>query len=319
MRVVSRSCSVAVVIPVYHARFLAAALESVFLQSHTPDEVIVVNDGAPDEASMQRALAPYGHRVRLITQANEGAGAARNRGIREARSELIALLDADDRWLPHFLREQVSRFADDPRLDLSYTDGVYIGQTPLAGRTFMSTCPSQGPVTFERLLAQACTVLLSSVVARRSALLEAGLFDPGIRRGQDFDLWLRMARLGARLSYSQQVLVLRREHQNNLSGGPIDEIERPLAVLRKALSTMPLQDHERAVACRRIRTLEAALAKECGKAHLQAGNFQAACDAFDQARADVHAWKVRVARLALRVVPHLVRRIYLARVASAAS
>ena len=82
MGVVSRTSSIAVVIPVYRARLLAAALESVFIQSRVPDEVIVVNDGSPDEADLYRALAAHGARVRLITQANQGAGAARNHGIR---------------------------------------------------------------------------------------------------------------------------------------------------------------------------------------------------------------------------------------------
>src|SRR5690349_16349253 len=143
MSVVSRS-RIAVVVPVYHARFLAAALESVFNQSRPADEVIVVNDGSPDESAVRDALLPYGSRVRLINQPNQGAGAARNRGILEATADLIALLDADDRWLPEFLREQTMAFADDPQLDLCYTDGRYFGDTRLAGRTFMSTCPSRG-------------------------------------------------------------------------------------------------------------------------------------------------------------------------------
>ena len=315
MSVVSQ-CRVAVVIPVYHARYLAAALESVFGQSRPADEVIVVNDGAPDQSTLRQALASCRGPVRVIDQSNQGAGAARNRGIRASTADLIALLDADDRWLPHFLREQVRAFGDDARLDLSYTDGLYVGDTPLAGKTFMSTCPSRGHVTFERLLSQQCTVLLSAVVARRRAMVDAGLFDPTLRRGQDFDLWLRMAQRGARIGYLRKVLMLRREHQNNLSGSIIDEIERPLNVLRKTLATMPLQDGERRIATRRVRVLEAALAREQGKLLLRNGDFEAAQQAFDAAREGLHACKLHATRLGLRLAPHLVRRVYLARAAS---
>ena len=319
MQLVSHVNRVAVIIPVYHARFLSAALESVFLQSRQPDEVIVVNDGSPDQESLHQAVAPYGPRIRMIEQPNQGAGAARNAGVQAASADLVALLDADDRWLPHFLREQLSAFDDYPHMDLSYTDGLYIGDTPLAGRTFMSACPSQRTVTFARLLAQECTVLLSSVVARRDALLRAGLFDPTLRRGQDFDLWLRMARRGARIGCLHRVLVLRREHAANLSGSAIDEIERPLAVLRKALATMPMLDDERAIACRRVRQLEGALAREQGKALLREGDVDAARRAFAAARHGARTWKVRAAEIALRLAPQLVRRVYLARTATAES
>jgi glycosyltransferase involved in cell wall biosynthesis len=316
----STTLRVAVIIPVYDARFLDAALESVFFQSRVPDEVIVVDDGSPDADAVARAAAPYGARVTLLRQTNQGAGAARNAGIRAATTDLVALLDADDRWLPHFLREQLRTFADDPTIDLSYTDGIYIGQTPLAGLSFMSLCPSHAPVTLERLLAQECTVLLSGVMARRRAMLDAELFDSALRRGQDFDLWLRMARRGARITFVRWPLVLRREHDANLSGTAIDEIERPIAVLRKTLETMRLHARERQVAERRLGVLETALARERGKQLLRAGDFRAARRAFAEARRQgPRAWKLQAARLGLRIAPQLVRRLYLARLASATS
>lgn len=319
MRASTRSRRVAVVIPVYEPRYLAAALESVFFQSHTPDEVIVINDGAPDAAAVQRAVTPYGSHVRVITQENQGAAAARNTAIRATDAELVALLDADDRWLPDFLRDQIQQFDADPSLDLSYTDGLYIGDTPLAGRTFMSTCPSRGSVTFERLLSQDCTVLLSAVMARREAMVDAGLFDPALRRGQDFDLWLRMARRGANMGYLRRVLMLRREHATNLSGTAVNEVERPLTVLRKTVETMPLLEHERRIAERRIAQLELALARERGKERLRDGDFAAARREFGRACAGLRAWKLRAARMGLWVAPRLVRRVYLARAASALS
>jgi glycosyltransferase involved in cell wall biosynthesis len=308
--------NVAVVIPVYRASYLADALASVFGQTRPPDEVIVVDDGSPDRVDMTTAIARYGSRVRLLTQANAGAGAARNRGIAATSAELVALLDADDRWLPRFLERQVAAISAAPGIDLVYSDGLFIGQSPLSGRTFTSACPSSERVTFEQLLSQQSTVLLSAVVARRAAILDVGGFDESLRRGQDFDLWLRMTRNGAVIRWTRDVLALRRVHADNLSGDAIMELERPVKVFEKVLATMTLSPRELAIASTRMRVLRAALARERGKDMLRRGDIAAARSAFDEARAGLHAWKLHAAAMGLRIAPQLVRRFYLSRALS---
>jgi glycosyltransferase involved in cell wall biosynthesis len=303
---------VAVIIPVYRARYLGEALESVFFQSLTPDEVIVIDDGSPDQEEIDRLAAAFEGRIRLLRQTNQGAGAARNAGIRATSAELIALLDADDRWLPDFLAEQVPLMNACRHVHVSYTNAMYIGRTPLAGRTFMSTCPSRGEVTLESLLAQECTVPLSATIARRAAMMRTGLFDPALRRGQDFDLWLRMASNGARFTYSEKILALRRLHDENLSGTQVNEIERALNVFVKTLATMDLSVTERAAAERRVRALTIGLARERGKERLVHGDF-AAARVHLEAVARQCGWKVRAALLALHLAPALVRRFYVAR------
>jgi GT2 family glycosyltransferase len=301
--------TVAVVIPVYRAHYLGQALESVFLQSRSADEVIVVDDGSPDREEIDVSLAAFDGRVRLIRLGNNGAGAARNAGILATSAHLIALLDADDRWLPDLLAEQVALLDACRDVDVSYTDAMFIGHTPLAGRTFMSACPSRGKVTLERLLAQQCTVPLSTAVARREAIVRAGLFDPTLKRAQDFDLWLRMARNGSRFAYIQKILALRRIHGANLSGTQIDQIQRALTVLKKTISTMDLTVTERAAAEGRIEALTLALSRERGKERLLHGDFAGA--RAHLAAAGRCGWKVRTALLGLHVAPFLVRRLYM--------
>jgi glycosyltransferase involved in cell wall biosynthesis len=311
--------TVAVIVPVYGARYLDEALDSVFFQSHPADDVIVIDDGSPERGEIDRVLARWRGRVRLLRQPNAGASAARNAGIRATAANIVAFLDADDCWLPEFLAEQVAELASRNDVDVSYANAMYIGRTPLAGRTFMSTCPSHGAVTLEALLAQACTVPLSATAARRDAILRAGLFDPALRRGQDFDLWLRMARNGSAFAYSQKVLGLRRMHGANLSGTHVAEIERALTVLVKTVNTMDLTTAERAAATRRVRELATALARERGKERILDGDFAAARTYLETAGGG-GGWKVRAALLGLRVAPALVRRLYVARAdASAAS
>ena len=185
MTVSAAPSRVAVIIPVYRARYLGEALESVFFQSLTPDEVIVIDDGSPDQEDIERALAPFAGRVRLLRQTNQGAGAARNAGIRATSAELIALLDADDRWLPDFLREQVALMNACRHIQVSYTNAMYIGRTRLAGRTFMSACPSRGEVTLESLLAQECTVLLSATVAESGTVHSCASSDSSVTSPRD--------------------------------------------------------------------------------------------------------------------------------------
>jgi glycosyltransferase involved in cell wall biosynthesis len=307
---------VAVVVPVFQARFLAECLESIFFQSWQPDEVIVVDDGSPDQEEIARSCARYGGRVRLLHQLNQGPGAARNVAIRSTTAEFLAFLDADDRWLPDFLDEQLAMFHRQPRLDVAYADGMFIGQTKLAGRRLSSETPCGGPVTLEALLTQRCSVHLSATVARRAAVVRTGLFDPGLRRGQDFDLWLRMARDGARFAYNRKPLMLRRVHSENLSGDQRTEIERALRVLEKTRRTMILSEAECAAAERRLAQLEAARARELAKELLAVGEYGEAHAALVRAAVGCANWKIRAALIGLRLAPQLVRRFYLARAAT---
>src|ERR1044072_7097933 len=108
---------VSVIIPVYNgARFLLAALESVFAQTYRPFEVIVVDDGSADDSGR---IAQSFSGVHYIRQANQGVAAARNTGIEAARGEFYAFLDQDDLWTPEKLRLQIQHMLNHP--DLGYT------------------------------------------------------------------------------------------------------------------------------------------------------------------------------------------------------
>src|SRR5437660_5935603 len=117
--------TVSVIIPAFRAsRDIADALASVFAQTFTNFEGILVDDGSPDAAELEAAVAPFRSRIQLITQPNLGAGAARNTAIRASTGRFLAFLDADDRWMPDFLERQLAVLEADRRCTLVYCDAL---------------------------------------------------------------------------------------------------------------------------------------------------------------------------------------------------
>ena len=109
MSMANSTPQVSVIIPAYNGdRYIAQAVESVLTQTYTNWEIIVVDDGSTDDT--RQALQPYFDRIRYFSQENQGVAAARNRGIQESKSELIAFLDQDDFFLPDKLAAQVALF-----------------------------------------------------------------------------------------------------------------------------------------------------------------------------------------------------------------
>ncbi|MGH9369931.1 MAG: glycosyltransferase family 2 protein [Vicinamibacterales bacterium] len=303
---------VSVIIPAFRAAgYIAETLSSVFRQSYDDVEVIVVNDGSPDTPQLIDAIAAWRDRIVYLEQENGGAGSARNAGLAVARGGLVAFLDADDRWLPGFLDSQV-RFLDrHPECDLVYADARLTGDTPLAGRTFMDAAPSEGAVSVRSLLMQKCTVLTSTVVARRAAIEAVGGFDASLRRGQDFDLWLRLAHRGARIDYQREALVERVVRADGLSADSITELERASGVMSHIRAKLAFGAAERDTLQRRITAIDAALEIERGKRCLRNGRFDLARRHFQQSMALAPHWKVRLVLALMGIAPRTFQRAYM--------
>jgi glycosyltransferase involved in cell wall biosynthesis len=303
----------AVVIPVYRAHYLNECLASVFAQTRPPDQVIVIDDGSPDGAVIERVTARYGNRLTLLRQTNLGAGAARNRGVRHADADLIGFLDADDLWSPQLLEHHVRVLQEHRDHVLVYANGRLIGDGPLRGLLFMDTAPSVGEPTLDALLMQRCTVLTSSVVVWRAAVLAAGLFDESLRRGQDFDLWVRLAAAGGRFAYTTEPLVSRRIHGMNLSGDRLAELERAAAVLECLRTKIPFAPAEARALDARLRLLRGDIHAERGKRDLAAGAVSDAAAHFREAAGAGAGWKIQMVNLALRIAPRVTHHAYLLR------
>jgi glycosyltransferase involved in cell wall biosynthesis len=303
-----------IVIPSFKsAHMIADALESVFTQTYKNYEIIVINDGSPDTALLEDKLLPYRDRIIYIRQENKGPGGARNTGILKSRGEFIAFLDSDDQWLPEHLSDMWELLHKNPALDLAYADAVNFGDLESEGRTVMDTNPSEGLADFESLVLARCSVVGSCVVARRQALLDAGLFDESLAQGEDFDLWARVAYRGGKIDYLQKIHTRRRIHEGNLTGDIISSYLGQATVLKKLMRELAVPDALKEKMRIEIQKCDAEIALERSKQKLVAGEYDEACDELRRANAWYRSRKLQFVLFLLRAAPRLVRRLYLTR------
>lgn len=179
--------SVSVVIPTFNRRRLVErALASVAAQTRAADEVIVVDDGSTDGTG-DLVQARFSE-VKYLFQENRGVSAARNRGIREAAGEWIALLDSDDEWLPEKLERQLSVGLVKPGRLLIHCDELWYrnGRRVNPGLRHKKA----GGHIFQKCL-PLCAISPSAAVIHRSVFGEIGFFDESFDACEDYDFWLR--------------------------------------------------------------------------------------------------------------------------------
>jgi GT2 family glycosyltransferase len=300
---------VSVVVPAYNsAGVIARTLDSVFRQTFTKYEVIVVNDGSPDTRALTQALAPYLRRIQYIQQYNRGPSGARNTGILRAKGEFVAFLDSDDFWLPHHLENQIKLLKMEPGLGLVYANPMLMDGTAAIGSAF-ALASQESTVTFESLVRETSRISTSSVVASRNEILQAGLFDESMRRCEDFDLWLRMSHRGCRMAFSSDVQ-LYHHRANGLSSNRLSMKSARIAVYQKVMQTLPLTAEQRRTLNQRAILGEAEYQVELAKAALLDKNYAVALTAAERASGVIDNWKLRAALTGLRTAPGLLQKSY---------
>lgn len=192
-----------VVIPAYNAEaFVCRAIESALSQSFPAAEVLVVDDGSSDlTAKVAEGCDP---RVRVIRKTNGGPASARNTGIRQAKGDWIALLDADDTWLPRKLEKQVKVIEA----------GVALVHSGAVG--YRIDFPEQ--VTFQDLWSRNF-IFNSSALLLRQAVNSVGNFDedPALTGVEDYNLWLRIAAAGWKIRGIPEELIVYAPATNGVS------------------------------------------------------------------------------------------------------
>ena len=208
---------VSVIIPTYNReKYIVETLQSVFEQTFTDYEVIVIDDGSTDNTA--DVLRPYLDRIVYIRKPNGGQGSARNAGIKMAKGAYIAFLDSDDLWMPEKLLLQVSYLDEHPDVALVFSDAATFyddeGNHVRTGELHF-----QGEdISFNRLFKMNFIPNLTVMVRKRS-VEEAGLFDESkeLVGGEDYEMWLRIA-MKSGMGHIPKILAQYRQHGDNVLG-----------------------------------------------------------------------------------------------------
>jgi glycosyltransferase involved in cell wall biosynthesis len=178
-----------VVIPAYNVeKYILPAVTSALSQEAESMEVIVVDDGSTDDTA-EVVSSIRDDRLRLIRQANRGLAGARNTGIRHAQGKYIAFLDGDDVFFSHKLRKQLELIESDAALGFTFTFSAYINERgERSGQLWITSIREPSYLD----LIKRNHVLASSVMARKEAVLQAGLFDENLRACEDHEFFVRL-------------------------------------------------------------------------------------------------------------------------------
>lgn len=224
---------VSVIVPVYNAaKYVSKALESVFCQTFKDYEVIVVNDGSIDDS--ERVISLYQEKIRYFSQENKGPACARNLGIRNARGNYVAFLDADDEWMPEKLERQMDLFKRDKSVKLIYTGGIFINEDGEYIGTIKSYFGNSEQV-LRQLFISNCVSPINSVIVEKSCFSAVGCFDENLKVAEDWDLMIRTCR-----KYNFACIALPLVAQRKVRGSQSDNAKRnisnELIFLRKLFS-----------------------------------------------------------------------------------
>lgn len=204
--------TISVIIPCWnYARYLSECIESITKQTLKPLEIIIVNDGSPDNTSevAKELIEKYpDHNIILIEKENGGLSSARNAGLKTSTSEYAMCLDADDKIVPEALQRHMELIEDD----------MTIAQCGLMefGERHIAYAP--GNTSLERIM-QSNTVFCNAVFSKRMWNIVGGYDKSEIMRLglEDWEFWLRMLAAGCKVRTSDFIALRYRAHQNNMT------------------------------------------------------------------------------------------------------
>ena len=245
-----------IIIPCYkQAHFLGEALESVCNQTFSDWEVIVVDDGSPDNTvEVANEWIARDNRIRLISQPNSGLSAARNRGINAALGKYITLLDADDKYGPIFLQSVYINL--EQGFELIVTGYTYFNTSGSIHREVTLSAY----LNFRDILSNNLFPPVS-VAFKKEVLFKTKYFDTTLKSAEDWDLWIRMYRCGISLAVIPDSLVYYRISENSMSRQPFTMYNAMKEVANRACSLDRRLDKDIEVDMNAVKSLNGTIKK----------------------------------------------------------
>lgn len=302
-----------VIIAAYQAAgTVAEAIESALAQTAPPHEVVVCDDGSTDD--IEGAVAPYRDRIVFLHQPNGGEGAAKNAAAHAAAGEFVAILDADDVYLPERLEALGELAAARPDLDILTTDAYLVAGGQVVRRAYDETWTFE--VGDQRAAILERNFIFGHAAVRRSALLGADGFDESIRWTTDWECWLRLIFAGSRAGLVDEPLSRYRLHEGALSsrraemlGGRVMTLEKAAAAAERLGLTAP----ERELLARSLGNQRRRAAVEEARELVRAGAGDARRRSLAIATGGEHDARTRLKAAAAALAPGLARRLMLRR------
>jgi glycosyltransferase involved in cell wall biosynthesis len=312
----TRLADVSVVIPAYNAAaFLAETLASVFAQTLAPSEIIVVDDGSTDDtARVARELG-----ATVISRPNGGISAARNTGVHAARGEYIALLDADDLWVPEKLEVQLAALSAAAVPSFSFTDfrtfdsrGVRAAKSTLrahpAFRRTVGRAPSGTNVVVSanesRPVLPDMYFVPSSAVIRKADVLAVGGFDESLPGCEDTEFFIRLFKLVPAIAVMRPLMLYRRHEAQN-TASPTRVMTNEFALIDRIVrdpDRYPIAD------VRYYRRKGALIHHRIGICEARLGRFDEALASFETSLRERRTLRTFIALVAARSARNVVGR-----------
>jgi hypothetical protein len=300
-----------VIIAAYQATgTIGEAVESALSQTVPPLDVVVCDDGSTDD--LAAALEPYCERIVLVRQENRGEGAAKNAAARAASGEFVAVLDADDVYLPTRLEALGELAALRPDLDVLTTNAFL----ELDGRTIGRYYPdiTEFPAEDQHVrLFERSSAIFGLAAVRRSTLLEAGGFEEHMRTVADWECWLRLAVHGARFGLVDEPLARYRLRPDSLTADRLGEARGCVTALERMLRLGGLDARQQAVAKRSLRRYRSRALLAAAEAALRDHRRDARTRSMAVAFGDGMSLRTRVKAVVAAVAPRLAAKRLLRR------
>ncbi|HBE20937.1 MAG TPA: hypothetical protein DEG17_06730 [Cyanobacteria bacterium UBA11149] len=202
---ISNRSLISVIVPAYNAaKFLEKAIQSILKQAYEPLEIIVVDDGSTDATS--HVVKRLDNSIRYIYQENAGPAIARNTGLKLAKGEIIAFLDADDLWPENKLDLQLEYLEKNPAMEI------------ITGRIqVMQSESTDNKRLFPEFKQPSLGVNLGAGLYRKSVFEKLGYFDPSLRQSEDLDFMMRVREAGITMVMLEEITLYYRLHETNIT------------------------------------------------------------------------------------------------------
>jgi len=227
---------ISAIIPAYNAeKYLSQAIDSVLAQTYRPIEIVVTDDGSTDSTA---AIARSYPEVRYVHQPNQGPPVARNAGLANSAGEMIAFLDADDYWPPHYLMAQSEYLAQQGEL------GCVVGRF----QNFLEDGIEKPDWVADSMLQEdAVSLGLQASLIHRWVFDQVGAFNVRYRIADDVEWFFRVREAGIPIGFTSSITVCRRIHNANISQDQRAVVRATIRILKehmdrkrgKSLETLP--------------------------------------------------------------------------------